>query len=186
MDLRSLWLASTLTLAGCASASPPAPPGPPPPPPRIAVRVLFTSLEVIDDKEGGSGDWTVTLWVDGHKLRVVKGEADSGGAVDLDLDAHSEGLERDHQVLITARVQEYDGGFDNTLELVGNETRVFGQTQHWGLGAHDIDMESDEGKVRLHLQILKAAPRGIDSHSEPEPAPKPGPDEAPPGNQPDR
>ena len=162
-----LSLTLALVLAGCAS-SPAAsdPPPPPPPPPRVALRVLFTTLEVIDDKEDGSGDWRVLVRVDGHALGTsVLGEANSHGAVAIEREAHSEGLERDHHVIINAKVEEYDGGFDNTWNLIGEKTLVFGPRDRWGIGAHEMQMETDEGKVKLHVQVLRATPTGVDTQA---------------------
>jgi hypothetical protein len=144
----------TLALAGCSSS-----PETPDPPPRVALLVLVTTLEVINDKEEGSGDWRITVRVDGHQLGApALGEANSGGAVAIERQVLSQGPELDHRVIVSAKVEEHDGGFDNTWNLIGNDTLVFGPAEGWGVGAHAMAMETDEGKVNVHVRIVRTMP----------------------------
>lgn len=145
---------SATAVSGCDQ--PPATPASPPPPARVAFRVAFSTLSVIDDKESGSGDWRVSLAVDGNKLGApILGEADSGASVELRRDARSEGLLADHKIVVTMKVEEHDGGFDNTWNLIGEVTQTFGKDEDWGVGGHRVPMETDEGKVEVLFQILR-------------------------------
>jgi len=120
--------------------------------------VRFTTLEVVDDKESGSGDWRVTLLVDGRPLdEPVTGEADEGASVALDRTAQSGGLEADHALVLTVKVEEYDGGFDSTWELIGETTETYDKATGFGLGGQVFELENDEGHVRVHCVITRRA-----------------------------
>lgn len=118
----------------------------------------FTTLEVIDDKESGSGDWRVTMLVDGKPLdEPATGEADEGASVKLDRTAHSGGIEAEHKLILTVKVEEYDGGFDNTWELIGETTETYDRANGFGLGGQVFEMETDEGHVKVHCIITRSA-----------------------------
>lgn len=117
-------------------------------------------MSVVDDKESGSGDWRISLKVDGRDVKpAIRAEADSGEGVELASEAHSEGLEQNHKVIVTVAVSEYDGGFDSSWNLVGESTEAFGRDHDWGIGAHKVPLETDEGKVEVLYQIVRDTPR---------------------------
>lgn len=139
--------------AGCGAAPPP-----PPPPADVELWVRFTTLEVIDDKEAGSGDWRVTMLVDGRPLpKPILGEADAGGAVPLDATVVSRGPESSHRLVVTTKVEEYDGGFDDTWEFIGEKTLTFDAQHGFGVGGQTVEFDTDEGHVKLRLVITRNA-----------------------------
>jgi len=139
-----------LALASCGAAPPPRPP------PEVELRVRFTALEVVDDKEIGRGDWRVTLLVDGKPLpKPLTGEADAGGAVPLDVSVVSRGPEASHRLVVTATVEEYDGGFDDSWEWLGEKTMTFDAAHGFGVGGKTISFNTGEGDVKLHFVITR-------------------------------
>jgi hypothetical protein len=143
-----------LTLFGCGPVvvQEPAPPAPA----RVKLLVNFTTLEVVDDKESGSGDWRVAITVNGKPLGdLVTGEADAGEAVDIGRTVTSEGLEASHKLVVTAKVEEWDGGFDMTMEFIGEDTRTYDAENAFGVGGQIMEFDAEEGHVKLRYSIVR-------------------------------
>lgn len=110
-------------------------------------RITFKSLSIIDDKEGGSGDWRVMASLGAYSdvTIVNKMEGDTGAYLllpyqPLDVVGTS--------VPMTVRVFEHDGGIGATWEFVGH--KEFTVT---GTGDFSLSFNNSEGHVVVFFTV---------------------------------
>ena len=147
--------AATATATASASASVSAKRPPPERPPTqegVHFIVHFKGLEVINDAEMGSGDWRVSIRVDGKPLVTrLMGEKNLG-ILRFHAEACSSGPEDTHRIAIDVDVDELDGG---TWDGAGTRQERFGYNDWFGEGEGGLLLASSEGTVRLLYEIEK-------------------------------
>jgi hypothetical protein len=147
---------------GEATALPTVPvPAPPPkrkPPERpptsepVHFVIHFLGLQVDSDAEMGSGDWRVSVEVDGKPIVTkLMGEVDVGTLM-FDAEACSSGPEDSHRIAIDVVVDELDS---YAWDAAGSRQERLGYSEWFGEGEGWILLDTSEGTVRLLYEIRK-------------------------------
>ena len=125
----------------------------------LAKWIYFDSMVVLDDKEGGCGDWWLTVDFGRGEYRYnwpPPFETPPATTLINDWEAGTgETLIIDRWMFVGApphlrfTVWEHDGGFWPSWEYVGEE---MGALPDWS-GLHSVNIENNEGKVRIWYRV---------------------------------
>lgn len=110
------------------------------------LQIRFTELLILDDKEGGSGDWNLvgSIGDQGERTLISSQEGGTGASIGI----RSAWTQVVGPVTVSATVQEYDGGFDSDWAYVGRKELRVSQP-----GTYTLQIENREGRVRVTFVV---------------------------------
>jgi len=120
----------------------------------VNVVVLFSYMDVIDDKEGGDGDWRITCWVNNERVKgtPVYGEAGTGKIVKIDK-RYELKMAYNDSLYVKCKVEEHDGGFDNEWEFLDAPTMKL-YVARGSFNQYFFEIDDNEGHVKIHYTVV--------------------------------
>jgi hypothetical protein len=113
-------------------------------------KITFQKMEILDDKEGGNGDWNlrVSFGSRNNLTLISNATAGTGQTLKIDKSYPLDSL----PITVHATVKEHDGGIGAQWELVGSRSKTIKAP-----GTYTFHFSNSEGNVKIHYLVEELA-----------------------------